>query len=202
MKPISLVLTGLVLALLSTAAYSQSLADLAKKEKERREALKKDTKVITNEQAAKYQTGPITTATNPPADAQAAGTEKPATEGESKDAAAGTDKSKATGDEPVDLQGRPESYWRQTFADARQRVKDLENESNVLVLRFNELQNKFYSTDDGFKRQEVQREIQKTLYMQDVNKENLAKAKTDLVDLEKEAHKSGALPGWLREEKK
>ena len=70
------------------------------------------------------------------------------------------------------------------MADARKRVKDLENESNVLVLKLNDLQNRFYKESDGFKQQEIQREIQKTLYEQDLNKENLAKAKTDVVDLE------------------
>jgi hypothetical protein len=98
----------------------------------------------------------------------------------------------------MDFQGRPESYWRQTMADARQKVVDLENESNVLVLKFNDLQNRFYREDNGFKRLEIQREMQKTIYEQDKNKENLANAKTALTDLETEARKSGALPGWIR----
>jgi hypothetical protein len=57
MKPISIVLVGLLTVSLASSGYSQSLADLAKKEKERRQAVKGETKVITNEQTAKYQSG-------------------------------------------------------------------------------------------------------------------------------------------------
>ncbi len=201
MKPISFVLIGLLVAGLASVGYSQSLAELAKKEKERRQAVK-DAKVITNEQAAKYQSAPLTAATLPTtqtAEKTAAGADKPPGQGE---AVPGTVKEKPPSDEPVDFQGRPESFWRQTFADARQKVKGLEDESNVLILKLNDLQNRFYRENDGFKQQEIQREIQKTIYEQDVNKENLAKAKSDLTDLEREARKSGALPGWIKEPNK
>ena len=77
-------------------------------------------------------------------------------------------------------------------------MKDLENESNVLVLKLNDLQNRFYREDNGFKQQEIQREIQKTIYEQDQNKKNLGLARDALIDLEKEARKSGALPGWIK----
>jgi len=40
------------------------------------------------------------------------------------------------------------------MAEARQKVKDLENEATAIVLKLNDLQNKFYSEDDGFKREE------------------------------------------------
>ena len=83
------------------------------------------------------------------------------------------------------------------MAEARQKVKELEDEKNVLILKQNQLENEFYREDDGFKREGIQREIQKTFYEQDLNKENLAKAKKELVDLESEARKTGALPGWI-----
>jgi len=50
------------------------------------------------------------------------------------------------------------------MADARQRVTQLENEGNVLVLKRADLQNSFYKESDGFKQQAIQREIQKTLF--------------------------------------
>ena len=84
------------------------------------------------------------------------------------------------------------------MAEARQKVKDLTNEANVIVLKIADLRNEFYRTDSGFKqRGDLQREIQKSYYEQDLNKENLEKAKLELQDLENEARKSGALPGWL-----
>ena len=97
----------------------------------------------------------------------------------------------------MDLQGRPESFWRQTLGEARQRVTELENEHAVLVLRINELRRRFFSTDDGFRRQAVQWELQKTVIQRDLDKEELEKAKARLEELEKEARRSGALPGWI-----
>jgi hypothetical protein len=199
MKPISCLCTGLLVAALASFGYSQSLAELAKKEKERREAVKGETKVITDAEAAKFRSNPVTTTATAPA----SGTEKPGAE--KTDATAATAptagaaaKDKPGSDEPVDFQGRPESYWRQAFADARQKVNELENESNVLILKLNDLQNRFYRESDGFKQQTIQKDIQKALYQQDQNKEKLAKAKEAVTDLEKEARRSGALPGWIK----
>ena len=179
--------------LLAGAAFSQSLADLAKKEQERREQIKKNSKVITNDDTQKYKAGAVTTGSAPPA----AASQKPGTDKPSAEAGVSPKDAKPEPDEPVDFQGRPESYWRQTMSDARKLVKDLENGTNVLILRLNDLQNQFYRESDGFKQQEIQKQIQKTLYEQDLNKDQLAKAKAQLQELEKEARKSGALPGWL-----
>lgn len=204
MRSICVVFSGLLALALASAGYSQSLGDLAKKEKERRQAVKTDSKIITNDQIAKYQGAAVSTgtpsspATNGPQAAKGSTVgQKPAGEGETKPEAAPPE-GKPAADEPVDFQGRTESFWKQTMADARQRVKQLENECNVLILKLNDLQNSFYKENDGFKQQEIQRDIQKTLYEQDQNKENLAKANAALTDLEKEARKSGALPGWIR----
>ncbi|PYV15412.1 MAG: hypothetical protein DMG07_09825 [Acidobacteria bacterium] len=187
-------LTALVLLAAAFApAGAQSLGDLAKKEKERREKLNSETKVITSLDADKYKSGAVTTGTPAPSPAG----EKPAAEktGAAKAPAEGA---KSNPDEPTDFQGRPESFWRQALGDTRARVKELENEANVLVLRLNDLQNQFYRESDGYKQQSLQRETNKSFYEQDQNKVNLAKARAALDDLEKEGRKSGALPGWLR----
>ena len=193
MKLASISLIAIFALLPAMAAESESLADLAKKEQERRAKITAETKVITNEDSAKYKDGAVTTETLP----SGPSTEKAAPEkAGSETEAAAKDMQGSTG-EPVDLQGRPESFWRQTMADARKQVKDLENQANVLVLKLNDLQNKFYRESNGFKQQEIQTEINKTLYEQDQVKDKLAKAKDQLQDLEKEARKSGALPGWI-----
>jgi hypothetical protein len=191
MKRIALLLPAAFLIALLSAAYSQSLADIAKKEKERREGIK-DNRVISDEEVAKYQRESAKSA--PTADQPPDKTDAEKKEGE---VAGGDQKDEADSDEPKDLEGRTEGFWRKAMADARQKVKDLTNEANVIVLRIAELQNKFYSMDDGFNRETVQRDIQKSFYEQDRNKEDLEKAKAELTDLEKEARKSGALPGWL-----
>ena len=179
----------MVFILIATIAYAQSLADLANKERERRNEIT-DARVITSEEAAKFVTETEPAPSEPDNSADGESAEKP--EGEAE-----VEGNEVDPDEPVDFLGRPESYWRETMARARKTVKDLEDEKNVLVLKQNRLENEFYREDDGFKREGIQREIQKTFYEQDMNKENLAKAKEALEDLEKEARKSGALPGWI-----
>ncbi len=191
MKHMLAVLSAMILMGSAAVSLSQSLGDLAKKEKERREKVGADGKVITNEDRSKYSNGAITTGAPVPAVP-----EKKSGDSGDKGAVAGS-ANKEQSDEPVDFEGRPESYWRQTFADARKRVADLENQANVLVLKIVDLQTQFYREADGFHQQTIQRDIQKAFYEQDANKENLAKAKDQLQDLEKEARKSGALPGWM-----
>ncbi len=191
MKKVAMVILSALFVASASAAYSQSLADLANKEKERRQEITNN-KVITDEEVAKYRSEPLT---NP----QGQPPTKPDSDKKASESPAAPKSEKSDSDEPVDFQGRPESYWRQTMADARQKVKDLENQANAIVLKINSLQTQFYSEDDGFKREGIQREIQKSFYEQDKNKEDLAKAQDVLQDLEKEARKSGALPGWIME---
>jgi hypothetical protein len=179
--------------LLVSMAYSQSLGDLAKKEKERRESVKND-RVITNEEIAKYKSK-----SEAAKDASGKASPQPDDKGsKEKQADNATKKENESADEEaVDFQGRPESYWRNTMSAARENATSLENEANVLVLKLNGLQNQFYKEADGYRRETVQRDIQKTYYEQDLNKQNLEKAKAALQDLENEARKSGALPGWI-----
>lgn len=177
-RKISLILQAILVIAAASAAHPQSLADLAKKEKLLRSRIT-NARVITAEEAAKYITEP-----DAPDSASSRSTVKAKPE-------------KADQDEPMDLLGRTESYWRKTMSEARQRVKDLESEKNVLILKRNRLENEYHREDDGFKREKIQRGIQKTLYEQDLNTKNLDRAKDALEDLEKEARKSGALPGWI-----
>jgi len=187
MKIVAALFQTVLLLTIASIAYSQSLGDMAKKESERRKEVKNE-RVITDEEAAKYSGGP----------AKTGAAEQPATKTDTNNkAAAGSKKEKDEPEEPVDFEGRPESYWRKTMGEARQKVQDLQKQATELTLRVNSLQNDFYREDSGFKREDIQRELQKTYYEQDKNKEDLAKAKDALQDLEKEARKSGALPGWL-----
>jgi hypothetical protein len=184
------------LFLTGSIAHSQSLGDLAKQEKLRREGIQND-KVITAADAARFKSEPAAAPSIP--------TPSPDKTAESKseeEAIATNPPSKADPNEPADFQGKTESYWRKTMAEARKSVKDLENEANVQTLKLNDLQNKLNGagidgTSAAFKMENVQREMQKGYYEQDLKKEQLAKAKAVLQDLENEARKNGALPGWI-----
>jgi hypothetical protein len=193
MKKFAELLPIALLVIFSSLAYSQSLGDLANKEKERRAEVKNG-KVVTDEEAAKYSSGSETVRSAGDKTSAQSGADEP---GRKTPDVSSEKKKDSEIEESVDFQGKTESYWRKTMRDARQSVKNLENEANVLVLKLNKLQDQFYKEADGYRRETVQREIQKTYYEQDLNKTNLEKARAALQDLEKEARKSGALPGWI-----
>ena len=193
MKFITVVFSAAICIAIAATGYAQSLADMANKEKERRKKIEQTPEVITNDRISEYAGGSVSTVK--PIALPSAKTDSKESEGDGETSGKGE---KVDPNEPVDFQGRPESYWRETMSSARKKVKDLEDEANILTLRLNDLQTQYYNAGDGFKQESVQREIQKTYYEQDLNKENLAKAKDELEDLEKDARKSGALPGWLR----
>jgi hypothetical protein len=195
MKKLTELLLIAFFILFVSMAYSQSLGDLAKREQERRESVKND-RVITDKEIAKYQSK-----SEAPKDASgkaSARSDDPGSRQKEEDNAAKKE-NESTDEEAVDFQGRTESYWRNTMSATRENVTRLENEANVLVLKLNGLQNQFYKEADGYRRETVQRDIQKTYYEQDLNKQNLEKAKAALQDLENEARKSGALPGWIEQ---
>lgn len=203
MKKFAVLCSAAFAIFIVSGMYAQSLGDLAEKERQRREAVKND-RVITDEEAAKFigEPSPASSAGSQTAPAQAAGPNAPEATEE-----AAAKPPKADPDEPVDFQGRTESYWREAMANARKEIADLENEANVLELRLNDLQNKFNGAGldgggDNFRRGTIQREMQKSYYERDLNKEKLAKAKESLQALENEARASGALPGWLEAPRK
>jgi hypothetical protein len=182
MKAVLSTLTMAFVALGAAHSSAQSLSEIAQKEKQRRDSLKQDSRQITNSDASRYLGGSITTGTSAPSKTDVAAP-PPAKKPEKND-------------EPTDLLGRPESFWREAFSEARKNVKDLETKAAAFVLHIADLQNRFYAESNGFTQQSIQREIQKAFYEQDLNKEQLAKAKAQLDDLEKESRRTGALPGW------
>ncbi len=177
------------------AAYSQSLAELAKKEKERREKITAQNKVI------KYQEAPKTASEAPQVQTAApkSAADKPAKEGETKPEKEAAPKVDPAAAEPVDFNGKPESYWRKAAADARKKIKDLEDEGKNLILQVADLRNQVAAESDGFKQKQLQRDLNNAVFFQNLNETRLTAAKEKLADLLADARKSGALPGWLDE---
>jgi hypothetical protein len=194
-KTVPVLLVTVILAAASLL-QAQSLADAAEKEKQRREEISQAPEMITNDAVAGFSGGSVSTASPESSPSVNSDTDQAEQTGEATEGKEGTGEKSDSG-EPTDFEGRPESYWRETMGAARKKVKDLEQESTVLTLRMNDLENKFYNIDDGFDRDSIQKEIQKTYYEIDLNKENLSKAKEELQELENEARTSGALPGWI-----
>ena len=199
MKRFALFVISAFLLATAGAAYSQSLAELAKKEKERREKITAQNKVIKYQEAPKTASGTAAPSSQAqPASPKPAG-EKPAKEGEAKPEKEAAPKLDSAATEPVDFNGKPESFWRKSAADARKKIKDFEDEGKTIVLKVADLRNQVAAESDGFKRQQLQRDLNDAIFFQNLNETRLTAAKDKLDELLADARKSGALPGWLDE---
>jgi hypothetical protein len=184
-------------ALVEAQQSAPPLAEVAKKEAERRKATK-ETKVLTNkdlpESAIRPKPSPsdAAPATGEPAAA-------PAADGHAQTAASGTPAAAAApaAGAPAGRQG-DEAAWRGRIEQARETLRRNEMFAQALQTRINSLTNDFGGRDDPYQRARIAEERSKTI-------EELGRVKTDveqgrkqIADIEEEARKAGVPPGWLR----
>ncbi len=168
-----------------------SLADIARRQKEQREreGKKPSLGVISNESLRKG--GP--------------GAEPDSKKGAAKSKASPTPATHAAapGIPPIpewrDMKGRTEADWRQMVAGVRERVAAAEGRVKALEAESKRFENDFYAWSDGNYRDRVIRPAW------DQAREELGKARKELdaararfSELEEDARKSNAPPGWLR----
>lgn len=181
----------LVLALAASAApaRAQSLADIAKKEADRRkEAGDKGKpaakKVYTNDDLkAGPAPSPGSIPTTPAGDAA-----KPA----AKDGAADKDAQK----KPEDEKG--EEYWRNRMAQAREELRRNEMFREALQTRINSLTNDFSARDDPAQRAQLADDRQKAVAEMGRVTQEIETLKKRIADIEEEARQAGIPPGWIR----
>ena len=187
----SIVVLAAVFYLAGGVAHAQSLGEFAREEQKRREGISADR---------------VTTIYGPPPSAPAeessegaySETENPQdADAGAREEASDFSSEKAGRYEITDLHGNPESYWRKTMSDARNKVNQLEEEAKELTSRRNALQLQ-HGRASGTRRNNLRNEINKTALEQDANRKNLEEAQKELQSLQREARSSGALPGWLR----
>jgi DNA gyrase/topoisomerase IV subunit A len=169
---------GLALIVLTFAldCFAQSVADIARKERQRQQTAKSKVVVI----------GSGTRATIEPTPAA-----KPSP-------ASGTNSApKSTG--VTDNKGRDEKYWRTTFQNARDDLKRAEARAEILDLRVKGLNTQLLQRTDIYNRENrLGPEITSTQKeLEDARKE-AEQAKKKLTDLEDELRRSGGPAGWAR----
>lgn len=98
----------------------------------------------------------------------------------------------------TDSQGRGEEYWRKAMTDARAEVTRAKRQHDSLQSEMNKCQVDFTAIDDPAARALVHERIEELHGELDVAAEAVAAAEQALADLQEEARRSGALPGWLR----
>jgi len=98
----------------------------------------------------------------------------------------------------TDSEGRGEAYWRQAMTEARAAVANAKKEHDRLQGDMNRNQVDFTAIDDPAARALVHTRIEELFTELSLAEQTLENAEAALRDLEEDARKSGALPGWLR----
>ncbi len=171
-------------------ARAQSLADIARKEEERRKATPAPAKVYTNKDL-KEQVAP------PPSDAAKPADEKTKDEAKDKDKDSSKDKDGAKdkdGKEPV----KDRAYWSNRLKALEEKLLRDSNYLDAMQTRINALNTDFVNRDDPAQRAIVERDRQKALAEQGRLTKDVADDKKAIADLEEEARRAGIPPGWLR----
>jgi len=177
---------GLVLVLLSgtvAALHAQSLADIAKKEEERRKAIKDSGKTYTNSDL--HSVPPATTTGTTPA--EPAKSTPPAA----------ADKDKKDGDKDKDA-SKDKTYWRGRMKELQAQLDRDQTYADALQSRINQLTTDFVGRDDPAQRAVIARDKQKAIDELNRLKQSIVTDKKPISDLEDEARRAGVPPGWLR----
>lgn len=179
----------LVLVLSVPALAQVPLAEVARKEAERRKAVDQPSKVYTNEDI-KQSTKPLTVS----ARSASGGAEAPEAEAEAGTTPADAAERKPAEDQP----GQNEAYWRGRMQQARDELSRAQMFSEALQSRINGLWADFTARDDPAQRSLLAQERQKALDEQSRVQGEVTKLTQQLSDLEEEARRAGVPPGWLR----
>jgi len=162
-----------------------SLADVAKKEQERRKTVKTPSKVLTNKDLAPAPavTAPPAAPADATAPAAADGT-KPATPAE--------------GEKKAEEPAKDQAYWSKRATDLQNALSRNETFAVALQSRINALANEYTNQGDGVRQQAIAVERQKALADLDSLNKEIADGRKAITDLQEEARRSGVPAGWLR----
>ena len=185
MKSAPLVWTLAGILLCSGVARAQSLADIAKKEEERRKALKGTGKVYTNDDLHRYPVLPLPGQPAPPPDKPAA-----------NDPVTGAQAAPVPPAEQKEEKG--EAYWKKLMTDARALLARTTSHHEAMQSRINALTADFYARDDPAQRAVLWTERTRALEEQEQLVKDMADQKKAIAQIEDDARKAGVPPGWLR----
>jgi hypothetical protein len=173
---------ALITVAMVSSAHGQSLGDVAKKTESRKTPAGKPAKVYTNGDLPK-----VDSSVTPPAPAQPAAT-----------APAASAQQPAPEEKPADSPKKDEAYWRARAAAIRDNLQRARTFQEALQTRINSLSADFTSRDDPAQRGVVAADRQKALAELERVKKEIKDFEKQLSDLEDEARRAGAPPGWLR----
>ncbi len=183
----------LCLSLLAATAaplYAQSLADLSRKEEDRRKAIKEPAKVYTNKDLGNVPPAPT-------AEPAAASKSDQTADADKAGGAANDDKSKDKASSK-DKTVKDQAYWSARVKALATQLDRDEEFSDALQTRINSLNADFVNRDDPAQRTVIAANRDKALAELDRLKLAIEKDKQAIADLQEEARRAGVPPGWLR----
>jgi hypothetical protein len=166
---------------------AQTLADVAKKEEERRKNLKESGKTYTN---SDLQSVPPATASGTPS-GDAAKTTPAADTDKKKDGDKDTAKDDKNG-------AKDKNYWSGRMKELQTQLDRDQTYADALQSRINQLTTDFVARDDPAQRGVIARDKQKAIDELNRLKQSIVNDKKAISDLEEEARRAGVPPGWLR----
>jgi hypothetical protein len=186
-------LITIVAVLASAAAWAQqpSLAEVARREAERRKGVKAPSKLYTN---ADVKRGvPLTTAAAQKPEQKAAAADA-AGAPEQAPGAQAADKPPAPAPEPA----RDEAWWRQRMTELQDQLQRSRLFAEALQSRINALWADFTARDDPAQRAVIETNRNEALAELERVRTEIVRQEQAMADFEEEARKAGVPPGWLR----
>jgi hypothetical protein len=174
----------LLLGFTAGRVSAQTLADVAKKEEERRKKVAAPAKVLTNKDLTPTPPG----SPSAPGPAASATPAKPA---------AADDKAAADKD-AGDKAPKDQAYWSTRMKAAQQQLDRDSTFHDALQSKINALTTDFSARDDPAQRAIIERDRQKSIAEQNRLKKAIEDDKKAIADLQEEARRAGVPPGWLR----
>jgi len=154
----------------------ESLAEAAKKARERKKEAPKTVKVFTNDNISQ------------PGEISLVGGAAPAPAKEAAEAAAGEKEEK-----------KDEAYWRGRFSALRTKLSQAEKELNILQRELGVSEVQYYDDPNKALREQLLRsDINKNVKKIQDRKTEIQQLKQQLSDLEDELRRAGGNPGWAR----
>jgi hypothetical protein len=194
------------------AQQSSSLADVARKEAERRKAVKAPVKVYTNADVKKH--APLPSSAVPPAPAAKPAVETPPSESAGAEAAEPSPPpSESAGAEAAEPspppsekpqpasapdETRDEAWYRKRMADMQEGLSRTRMAVDAYQDRINGLWAAFTARDDPAQRAVIERDRLLALAELERLKTEVTKFEQAIADFEEQARRAGIPPGWLR----
>jgi hypothetical protein len=170
------------------AQQAPTLAEIAKKEEERRKKITSPAKVYTNKDLPKKATvAPQPSATAP------ASTPAPA-----PGAPAAVQKPPEAQELEEPKEEKDEAWWRKRITAARAELSRNELAAEAFQSRVNALTTDFVNRDDPYQRAQISIDRQKALGELERVKAEVILIKQQIAAIEEEARQAGVPPGWLR----